>query len=60
MTTAETVRYMRRKAKLSQRELGDLLGVDQNTVARWERDERKPPPYLVLALKHILENENGG
>jgi transcriptional regulator with XRE-family HTH domain len=27
--------------------------VSPNTVARWERDERRPPPYLRLALERL-------
>lgn len=56
MTTGETVRKMRKEARLSQAALGRLLGVDSNTVSRWERDTREPPPYLVLALEHMLED----
>ena len=56
MTTAETVRKMRKGAGISQRELGALLGVSETTVARWERGERKPPPYLELALERVLKD----
>lgn len=38
---------------LTQQELADHLGITQNTVARWERDEISFPPYLELALKQI-------
>ena len=32
-------RAMRKRLGISQRELGERLGVAQNTVARWERGE---------------------
>lgn len=49
----ETLRDRRSALNLTQQELADLLGVQQNTVARWERNERAIPPYLELALKQI-------
>lgn len=33
------VRAIRKRLGISQRELGERLGVAQNTVARWERGE---------------------
>ena len=33
------VRVIRKRLGISQRELGERLGVAQNTVARWERGE---------------------
>lgn len=38
---------------LTQAQLGARLGVDSNTVARWERGERAIPPYLPLALEGL-------
>lgn len=43
----------RHKMKLTQAELAKRLGVDANTLARWERGERAIPPYLVLALRQL-------
>lgn len=56
MTTGQVVRQLRKGAGLSQSGLAGLLGVSTNTVARWERDERQPPPYLRLAIEHVLED----
>jgi len=39
---------------LSQAELGELLGVAGNTVARWERGELVPPKVAVLAAEYLL------
>ena len=43
----------RKKHKISQQRLADILGVAQNTVARWETGARKIPPFLHLALKGL-------
>ena len=44
------IRTLREQAGLSQARLAALLGVAPNTVARWERGERKPPPYVEAAI----------
>ena len=36
MTIAEKIKALRRQAKLTQTELGDMLGVQKNAVSKWE------------------------
>lgn len=43
----------RKKLDFTQEQLANELGVTANTVARWERDEMKIPPFLHLALKTV-------
>lgn len=50
---AANLHQLRTKAGLSQARLAALLGVTPNTVARWERGEREPPPYLTAAVIHV-------
>ena len=46
----------RNELGLTQEQLANELGVTANTVARWERDEMKIPPFLHLALETIERN----
>lgn len=50
---AMEIREWRQERKLSQRRLAQLLGVASDTVARWERGEQAPAPYLCLALETL-------
>lgn len=36
MTTAEKIKFLRKQAKLTQTELGEMLGVQKNAVSKWE------------------------
>lgn len=49
MTPAELLAW-RTQAQLSQAGLAAILGVDRQTVYRWEHGERSIPPYLAWAL----------
>lgn len=46
----------RNNLSLTQEQLGNELNVTSNTVARWERDEMKIPPFLHLAIETIERN----
>jgi predicted ATPase/DNA-binding CsgD family transcriptional regulator/DNA-binding XRE family transcriptional regulator len=49
----------RQDLALSQRELGKLLGVQRNTVARWERGAmRMAHPDMVAAMLEALEGQH--
>ena len=36
MTTAQKIKTLRKRAKLTQTELGEMLGVQKNAVSKWE------------------------
>ena len=46
----------RNDLSLTQEQLANELSVTGNTVARWERDEMKIPPFLHLAIETIERN----
>lgn len=46
----------RNDLSLTQEQLANELSVTGNTVARWERDEMKIPPFLYLAMETIERN----
>ena len=46
----------RNDLSLTQEQLANELKVTANTVARWERDEMKIPPFLHLAMETIERN----
>jgi transcriptional regulator with XRE-family HTH domain len=52
MTSLELYQQ-RLRLGLKQVELAALLGVDKQTVYRWECGQRSIPPYLVLALEAL-------
>jgi transcriptional regulator with XRE-family HTH domain len=47
------VRAFRTKHKLSQQELGELLGLTRNTVGRWEAGIRPIPEHMNLTLEGL-------
>ncbi len=46
----------RNNLALTQEQLANELNVTGNTVARWERDEMKIPPFLHLAMETVKRN----
>ena len=42
MTTGQRIKEARKKAGLTQKELGEKLGVAYQTLAQWENDLRNP------------------
>ena len=54
--TGKELKEWRKKYGLTQVELSKHLGVAWATVARWEIDVRKIPPYLHLALATIARD----
>lgn len=55
MTFGERVASLRKKKKLSQGELGKLVGIDGDALGRYERDEVKPSIEMANKIAHALE-----
>ena len=49
------LRAWRLERGLTQQVMAERLGVDAQTVSRWERDERPMPPFLGLALVGLAQ-----
>lgn len=47
------LRAWRTAADMTLYELGLALGVDQQTIWRWEHERRAIPPFLSLALEGL-------
>jgi DNA-binding XRE family transcriptional regulator len=50
---AKDLKMWRKHTGYSQGKLAKILGVTPLTVSRWERGERKIPPFLHLALECV-------
>ena len=50
---AKDIIDLRKRKKLSQKELADLLGVAPITVSRWERKEQKPSHLAKIQLRRL-------
>lgn len=49
------LKQLRTDRKISQKELGDILGVSQQTVGSWERGYRTPTPRDMQKLEDLFE-----
>ena len=56
----QKLRQIRERLGKSQAELGELLGVAGNTVARWERGLLIPPRIAELAAEYLLLTHKKG
>lgn len=50
-----TIKAHRLAVNKSQRQLGEEIGVEQNTVSQWESGTRKPPSDKLPALARALD-----
>jgi transcriptional regulator with XRE-family HTH domain len=55
---ASELMQRRKDLGLTQKQLGEKLGVDRNTIARWENGRAKFPPVLVDLALESLENKH--
>lgn len=52
--TPKEIRFLRNHMELTQEELGKKLGVDGQTVARWEKEQTKLPGPANLAIRTLF------
>ena len=50
MNFSDTLTYLRKRAGMSQAELGEKIGVKKSTVSMYERGERKPSYEVLEAI----------
>lgn len=54
---AKALIQARSDLQLSQRGLGDLIGVTQGTVARWENGDRAPSDRMLFLVYELLKEK---
>ncbi len=57
MSLGERIKEARKKAKLTQRELGTYCGVKDNTVSDWENNKTKPDALIIEKICKITNTE---
>lgn len=55
MTTGERIKAARKKAGLTQKELGEKLGVSYQTLAQWENNLRNPKYATLQRIATALD-----
>ena len=53
-TIGERIAALRTEQHISQKELADLLFVNQGTVSRWERDSRYPDNDMIVRMAKLF------
>lgn len=51
--TGEELKSLRRELRCTARELADTLGLEQETILAWEREETFPTKAVVLRLEEL-------
>ena len=55
VTLGDQILSYRRKSGIPRSVLAKRLGVDENTVWRWEASYRSPPPNIMIQLRNLGE-----
>lgn len=55
-----TIRKLRNKTRMTQKEFGEYLNIPQRTIENWEGGQRKPAEYIVELIKYKIEKERLG
>ena len=52
--TAKNITELRRRAQMTQLELGNAIGYSDKAVSKWERGEAVPDAYVLLSLARLF------
>lgn len=52
---AERLKELRIEAKMSQKQLAELLGVVQHTISNWEKEARQPDFDMLIKIAETLD-----
>ena len=55
MTTGQRIKAARQKANLTQKELGEKLGISYQSIAQWENNLRNPKYETLQRLAQVLD-----
>lgn len=55
MNFGETLKIARKNKKYNQKELGELLGLGQTTIANYESNQRFPNKDILIKMSEVLE-----
>ena len=50
----EMIMSLRKKSKMSQKELGDLLGIGVSSISMWESEKREPSLDNLMAMAELF------
>lgn len=50
MTLGQRIKDSRKKKKLTQKELAEMIGAKHNSVSNWENDQNRPDPDTIETL----------
>ena len=53
-----TVKELRQKTNLSQRQFADMFHVSVSNIQHWEQGVSTPPDYVLFMMEQILNNDN--
>lgn len=59
MTTGQRIQQARKMAGLSQRELGEKMGLSASMIGQWENDLRNPKIETVTRIAKVLDVDPG-
>ena len=57
---SDSIKELRKKHGLTQKELSDMTGMPKRTIESWEGGVRKCPEYVEKLLWFYIENKKSG